>query len=86
MEVAALAKPVLVGPHMENFAQPTELLVSAGGLIQLSGVEGLTAAVSELLTDQSRIKQMGQNARQVVLNQQGATGRTLDALATIIAD
>ena len=37
MEVAALAKPILVGPHMENFAQPTELLASGGGLIQLSG-------------------------------------------------
>ena len=86
MEVAALAKPVLVGPHMENFSQPTELLASDGGLIQLSAVEGLAAAVMELLADRSRIKQMGRNARQVVLNQQGATGRTLDALARLITD
>ncbi len=86
MEVAALAKPILVGPHMENFAQPTELLAAGGGLIQLSGAEGLTAAVKELLADQSQTSRKGGNARQVVLNQQGATGRTLDALSTLIAD
>jgi len=30
MEVAALGKPMIVGPHMDNFADPTDVLARAG--------------------------------------------------------
>jgi 3-deoxy-D-manno-octulosonic-acid transferase len=69
-------KPVVFGPHMENFASLAKRLVSRNGAIQVADVDSLRRAVAELLRDGDARKRLVQNARAALIEHQGATGRT----------
>ena len=77
MEVAGLAKPVLVGPHTENFAEAVELLLAGGGGIRVESSAGLAAAVETLLRDSARRQRVGHAARETIVARRGATARTV---------
>ena len=77
MEAAALGRAVLVGPHTENFAEPVERLVSAGGLVVVRDEAHLVGEVDRLLADASARAAMGRSARAAVQAAQGATARTV---------
>jgi len=77
MEVAGLAKPVIVGPHTENFAEAVELLLASGGGQRVASSDELAAAVTTLLQDPARREQMGRAARETILARRGATARTV---------
>jgi 3-deoxy-D-manno-octulosonic-acid transferase len=77
MEVAGLAKPMLVGPHTENFAEAVELLLAAGGAQRVESGDTLAAVVLTLLNDPPRREQVGQAARDTVVARRGATPRTV---------
>src|SRR5438128_4017119 len=68
-------KPVVFGPHMENFAMLAKRLVSNNGAIQVSDTDSLEGAVAELLRDGDARKRLVQNARAVLSEHQGATAR-----------
>ena len=51
VEPILAGRPVVVGPHMENFAEVVQELRRIGGLRQLDRKEALTAALRELLLD-----------------------------------
>lgn len=83
LEPAALAKPVVVGPHTFNFAEITRTLVHAGGAIQIDKAEELGPAVTGLLCDSARRHAMGIKACAVFDSERGAVARTvalIDAL------
>lgn len=80
MEVAALAKPILVGPHTENFAEAAALLQSAGAVRVVGDAGALEAGVDELLRDAEIRRRMGDAGRAAVVSRQGATERTVDVL------
>jgi 3-deoxy-D-manno-octulosonic-acid transferase len=84
MEVAALAKPVVAGPHMDNFQLPVAALESADAIRTVRSAEDLAAEISRLCRDPAYARRLGEAARRVVLDQQGATDRTVDALARIV--
>ena len=46
IEPALLARPVISGPHLENFEEPAALLRNAGMLTEVSDAETLAAAVA----------------------------------------
>lgn len=83
MEAAALAKPVLVGPHFENFAEPVERLRAAGGCRIVANWQELATAAGELLNSAKSRQEMGQAARQSVLCGRGATARTVERILAI---
>ena len=68
-------KPVVFGPHMENFAMLARRLVSKNGAIQVADTDSLERAVAELLRDGDARKRLVQNARAVLSEHQGATAR-----------
>jgi len=87
MEVAALAKPIVVGPHNENFAETISRLQGSQAVHILSAdvndrraCRQLTEAVDGLLADPAAAQAMGHRGRAVVLANRGATQRTLDVL------
>ncbi len=80
MEVAALAKPVVVGPHMENFRDAVDALISRDAVVTVNDPEQLAETVGGLLADPARATMIGAAAREVVKANQGATVRTVDAL------
>lgn len=91
MEVAALARPIIVGPHNENFTDTIVRLQKSQAVRILSAdaadenvCRELTAVVDEMLTDPAAAQEMGRRARQVVMANRGATQRTLDRLMEIL--
>jgi len=68
-------KPVVFGPHMENFAMLAKRLVSNNGAIQIAYTDSLEDALAELLRDANARKRLVQNARAALSDHQGATAR-----------
>ncbi|WP_426697465.1 lipid IV(A) 3-deoxy-D-manno-octulosonic acid transferase [Aeromonas hydrophila] len=77
LEPAALGKPCLSGPAYFNFSDITRQLVAQGGAAVVADAAELGEQVSALLADESRRREMGEQARAVVLRNQGALARTL---------
>jgi 3-deoxy-D-manno-octulosonic-acid transferase len=75
LEPAALSVPSITGPHTFNFVEIMQLMLNAGGCIQLSGPELLADTVSDLLSDPIKRKKMGEAAYQTVVSNRGAFGR-----------
>jgi 3-deoxy-D-manno-octulosonic-acid transferase len=81
LEPAALAMPILVGPHMHEQAQMTELLLASGGVRTVRNVDELTGAVGDYLASSARRHQAGDAARQVIEQNRGALTRVLAQVA-----
>jgi 3-deoxy-D-manno-octulosonic-acid transferase len=84
MEVAALARPIIAGPHMENFREPVAALTDAGALITATNAHQLADAVLQMIQDPQRARDCGAKARQVVIQHQGATERTVSRLVALV--
>jgi 3-deoxy-D-manno-octulosonic-acid transferase len=77
LEPAALGKPVLFGPHMENFREAAQALTAAGaGLVARDGRE-LGALAVRLLLDAPARKVASEAARLVVERNRGALEGTV---------
>jgi 3-deoxy-D-manno-octulosonic-acid transferase len=74
-EPALLGKPVLFGPHMENFQAVVEHLLAHEGAMQVPDIASLTLAIRKLLADPPRRAALAQNAAQALAAHQGATAR-----------
>lgn len=80
MEAAALGKPIVAGPHMENFESPVNLLRGADAIRIVETADDLPSVIGELLKNAAASKRLGTAASDVVLRNQGATKRTADRL------
>lgn len=80
IEPAAFAAAVLFGPNTGNFRQVVELLLSEQAARVVHSPEELTRVVSEYLEHPSLARQLGETAQRLVLQQQGATARTVDLI------
>jgi 3-deoxy-D-manno-octulosonic-acid transferase len=83
MEVAALGKPVVVGPNTDNFRLPVEALQRADAIRVVESADALPATVASLLRDLPAATALGARAREVVVAHQGATGRTAEAIVRV---
>ncbi len=79
-EAVMAGKPVVLGPHMENFIPLVSLLLNAGGAIQVPGLAELEPALDTLLTDPARRHALAQAGRTALMRHQGATTRTAQLL------
>ncbi len=80
IEPAGYGVPVVFGPHVWNFRDAARMLVDAGGAVMVQSADELERAFSELIQDAERRKRMGETARRLVQQQQGATERTLEVI------
>lgn len=83
MEIAGLAKPMLAGPHVDNFAEAAELLRAAGAIVDVSDVDTLAAALVQLLSDSEERRRMGLAARAAIIARRGATERTVRRIVAL---
>jgi 3-deoxy-D-manno-octulosonic-acid transferase len=80
LEPALRGKPVLFGPHMENFRESAGLLRSGGGgMVVRDGVE-LATALIRLMTDGDLCDALGAAARQATASREGAARETLELI------
>jgi 3-deoxy-D-manno-octulosonic-acid transferase len=68
-------KPVVFGPHMENFATLAKALVLKKGAIQIQDIDSLERTIGGLLSDAGARQRLVQSAREVLSKHQGATTR-----------
>lgn len=80
MEVAGLAKPLLVGPHTENFAEAVELLLANEGCLRTDSGAALADTILGLLQDPARRAQIGRAGRETVQSHRGATNRIVERI------
>jgi 3-deoxy-D-manno-octulosonic-acid transferase len=76
VEPIIAGKPVVFGPHMENFATLAKALVLKKGAIQVPDMDSLELTIAELLHDREACQRLVQGAREVLSEHQGATART----------
>jgi 3-deoxy-D-manno-octulosonic-acid transferase len=69
-------KPVVFGPHMENFATLAKALVLKKGAVQIGDVDSLETTIAGLLRDSGARQRLLENARDVLSKHYGATART----------
>jgi len=84
LEPAALAKPVLSGPHLFNFLDIAAQLREAGALAEVDDAEGLAVEVQRLFELPRDAQRMAEAGLAVMRRNQGALQRLLDGLGRLI--
>jgi 3-deoxy-D-manno-octulosonic-acid transferase len=76
VEPILAGKPVLFGPHMENFSALAQALVANKAAIQIRDPNSLHEKIAWLLRDRDAALRLVANAQAVLARHSGATGRT----------
>jgi 3-deoxy-D-manno-octulosonic-acid transferase len=77
LEPAQRKRPILFGPHTENFRESAELLLGAGGALVVKDAVELGREVERVLEDPTLGHAMGEAAFAAVATRRGALERTL---------
>jgi 3-deoxy-D-manno-octulosonic-acid transferase len=85
LEAAVAGKAVIVGPYMANFQEISDLFLENSALVQVPDEEALAVEMDGLLADGDRRERLGDRARALVRDNQGALQRTLEALGNLVA-
>ena len=78
LEPAMLSKPILTGPHLFNFAEISQKLLTAKGLIKVQDGADLGDQLLQLIDDATLRHQLGLNAKQVVEANRGALEKQMN--------
>ena len=85
LEPASCGKPVLFGPHMDNFREVAQVLTSEGGAVEVADFHDLVSAFDRLLADGNSAKEMGRRARKSVESRTGCVTRTVSKLRDLLS-
>jgi 3-deoxy-D-manno-octulosonic-acid transferase len=80
-EALMAGRPVICGPHMENFLPLMDLLLQADGITQVPDLPALQAALAAWLTHPETALTQAQRGKAALQAHDGATLRSLRALA-----
>jgi 3-deoxy-D-manno-octulosonic-acid transferase len=83
LEPAAQGRPVLFGPHMENFHDSVQVLVGRGG-IQVKDPDHLHRVIADLLSRPDMLASLGELARSAVRQISGASTRNVEHLSRLL--
>ena len=84
LEPAVFGKPIVFGPHMQNFAEIAEAFVSNGAGVQVAGDPQLDEALISLISDPVRRARLGAAARALVEANRGANEKSVTVLADLL--
>ncbi len=80
IEPAALGKPVVFGPNMQNFTDIVRILLKHNAAVQVNNAEELERVFGQLLDDPARRAEFGKQALAAVAENLGAVERTVEML------
>lgn len=83
LEPAAQGRPVLFGPHMDNFRDSVQVLVGRGG-IQVKDADHLYRVVAELLARPQKLASLGELAQGAVMQVSGASARNVGHIQRLL--
>lgn len=78
LEPALRGKPVLFGPHMENFREPAALLQSVGAGLLVRDAAALGRELGRLLGDEALRAKLGEAGAEAAASRHGAVRETLE--------
>ena len=81
LEPSYFARPIIVGPNNQNFAEMVLQFLNEGAIRQISSVSQLAPTVAELLTNPG---EYGAQAQLVAARERGATARALKSVLQVI--
>jgi 3-deoxy-D-manno-octulosonic-acid transferase len=84
LEPAVFGKPIVFGPHMENFAEIAETFLANDAASQVRSDRELETTIVSLMENPVRRARLGAAARALVDANRGARDRTLAVLAGIV--
>lgn len=84
LEPAQYGVAVLTGPHTFNFREIVRIFEQGGGL-RVVTADNLGAAITNLLHNADERELLGRRARELFLENTGATGKTVAALQLLLA-
>lgn len=85
IEPAAFSKPVLFGPHVDNFREITALLLNTEAALQIENRQQLVSQLLLLLNDSQTAKKMGAAGSRLVANHRGASNRLMALISETLA-
>jgi 3-deoxy-D-manno-octulosonic-acid transferase len=83
LEPAVHGKPIVYGPHMENFAEISEAFLRHQAAVQVADAPALTTVVTRLMGDPVERARLGAAARALVEANRGAKERTLRVIEAL---
>ncbi|MBC2712475.1 MAG: hypothetical protein HGJ94_16265 [Desulfosarcina sp.] len=83
LEPASVAKPVLFGPHTDDFRWICQALEHAGGAIRVFNADQLADNVRELILSKEKSSHVGRCAYEVFSKNRGAVERTIAVIANL---
>jgi 3-deoxy-D-manno-octulosonic-acid transferase len=84
LEPAVYGRPILFGPHMQNFKEIAATFLEADAAVQVGDERELGSVFRDLLDDESRRARMGGAARAIIDASHGARERTLSVIAELL--
>jgi 3-deoxy-D-manno-octulosonic-acid transferase len=84
LEPAVHGKPIVFGPHMQNFAEIAATFLKSQAAVQVSTAAELASVALRLVGDPVERARLGAAARALVEANRGAKPRTLDAIADLL--
>jgi 3-deoxy-D-manno-octulosonic-acid transferase len=84
LEPAVFGKPIVFGPHMQNFAEIAEAFLANGAAVQVRTAHELEDELVSLIGDPVRRARLGAAARALVEANRGAKDRTLAVLEALL--
>jgi 3-deoxy-D-manno-octulosonic-acid transferase len=84
LEPAVFGKPVIFGPHMQNFKEIAEAFVGSGAAIQVRSDQELDDTILALVRDPVQRARLGAAARALVEANRGAKGKTLAVIGELL--
>jgi len=85
IEPAALGKPVVFGPNMQNFKDITRILLGHDAAVQVKDAAALEAVLAGLLGNEARRADLGRHALAAVAENLGAIERTVEMMLPTLA-
>jgi 3-deoxy-D-manno-octulosonic-acid transferase len=79
-EAVMAGKPVLFGPHMENFDALVRVLLARGGAVQVPDFAALEQELDAMLREPARADRIAEAGHDALQAHKGATSRTADLL------
>ena len=84
IEALAVGTPVVLGPHMFNFAEATRLALDCGAAVQAEDAAAAARSALDLLADHARRSDMGEQGRRLCAAHRGATERHVAACERLL--
>ena len=84
LEPAMFGKPIVFGPHMQNFKEIADAFLTNGAAMQVQSERELEEALLTLVTDPVRRARLGAAARALVEANRGAKNKTLAVIADLL--